>query len=590
MFNFQSWKPARWLCGLMLLSVMLVIPLVCVIAPVSAQLPPLTLPTGAPSLPSGVERRGNLEAAPIRLDGQELFRIASPAVFNRNEPGEQIPVEIRAKQIEDNLERLVTGNPISEEAALDPETLEVVIETLNGQPVLFVKDAKQSESRVLLTVTNTDAQYAGTSPERLAAQWQTILQQALRQAIQLRQPEMLKRQIYLVLRVLLAIALLTFALSAVWSLLRRRKHNLERRLLTESTRLRNHEHATVDLDEDELGLFERLRHHFGLQQRLQLVGLLRWTVFWAIALLWVLGIAFSLSVFPQTRFIARRVVSIPVIILMAWFVTGLTNRLVDLTIDRLIQNSEQEKSLTEANLQRVATIARVIKGIKMFLIYTVVLLWLLQWLNLVPGSILTVGALLAVVISFAVQSLVRDFVTGFLILLEDQFRIGDNVRIGQVSGMVENLNLRITQLRSDDGSLITLPNSLITEVENRSRGWARADFRVEVAYDTDVDRAMAIVQETIEDMARDPEWKSLIYDPRELFGVEQISHSGIVIRTWIRTAPLKQWNVARELRRRMQIAFQQHHIQIGMPQQLIHGDRPSTLLQNAPLANSQDNL
>ncbi|MBV9389714.1 MAG: mechanosensitive ion channel family protein, partial [Chroococcidiopsidaceae cyanobacterium CP_BM_ER_R8_30] len=239
------------------------------------------------------------------------------------------------------------------------------------------------------------------------------------------------------------------------------------------------------------------------------------------------------------------------------------------------------KSLTKANLQRIATVTNVVKGLKTVLVYGVAILWVLQWLHLAPASILTLGALIALVVSFAVQSLVQDLVNGFLILLEDQFRIGDNIKIDSISGMVENLNLRVTQIRSDEGNLITLPNRLITQVENRSRSWARADFRVEVAYHTDVDCALAIVRETVDQMAQDPKWQSAILDTHELFGVDQISHNGIVIRIWIKTAPLKQWATARELRRRLKIAFDRNNIQIGIPQvlQLENGSSKSGTIE-----------
>ncbi len=120
----------------------------------------------------------------------------------------------------------------------------------------------------------------------------------------------------------------------------------------------------------------------------------------------------------------------------------------------------------------------------------------------------------------------------------------------------------------EEGSLITLPNSLITQVENRARSWARADFRIEVAYNTDVDFALGVVRETVERMAREPEWQTAILDTQELFGVEQISHAGIVIRLWIKTARLKQWAIAMELCRRLKIAFDRNNIQIGIPQQI----------------------
>lgn len=560
----------RWRRG----SLGLLLLLSCLLTPTIAlgQLPTLTIPNGVQSLPSGVERRGILESTSIYLDGQALFRIASPAVLNRSELGSQIPVEVRAKQIEANLDRLVNSSDLIQQETLYPAGLEVVAETINGQPVLFARDDALAEAQVLLTVTNTDAEYAGTRKAQLALQWQAVLEQALRQAIALRQPEAIQRQVKAVVRTLSANLLLTLGLGAAWGLIGQRKQQLIERHAAEVA-LAQRQPPPAALRR---GIFQGLPQYLNLQRRLQIVRFLQWLLFWVIAFAWVVAIAYSLSAFPQTRQFAKKFIAIPIALLISWFLTGLTNRIADFAIDRFIENREQEQSLTEANLQRIATIASVIKGLKMVLVYTIALLWLLQWLNLVPGSILTLGALLALVVSFAAQSLVRDLVNGFLILLEDQFRIGDFVRIGstagivEISGLVENLNLRITQVRSTDGNLITLSNSAIAQVENMSRTWARTDFTIEVAYDTDIDRALALVRETVDQMAQEPAWQAIILDTQELFGIEQLSHSGIVIRIWIKTMPLKQWNTARELRRRLKIAFDRHQIQIGTPQQIWH--------------------
>jgi moderate conductance mechanosensitive channel len=250
-------------------------------------------------------------------------------------------------------------------------------------------------------------------------------------------------------------------------------------------------------------------------------------------------------------------------------VTGLINRLTDMAIDRFIHNHEQDHSLTEANLQRIDTITKVTKGLKTAVLYTASFLWVLQVLELAPESILIVGALLALAASFAAQTLVKDLVNGFLILFEDQFRIGDYIKTNAAAGLVENVNLRITQIRSDAGNLITLPNSQIIQVGNMSRTWARADFKIAVAYDTDVDLALAIVRDTLNCMTEDPAWSSIILDTQELFGVERLSHTGIVIRVWIKTAPLKQWMTARELRRRLKVAFDVNDIHIGTPQHIL---------------------
>lgn len=598
--NHAPWNPTRLfrrfvICTLTLVIIVMgatvrVSPIYRTIrSPIAwGQLPSLTAPTGIPTLPMGVERRGTLEATGIRLDGQELFRIASPAVLNRNEPGGQIPVEVRARQVETNLVGLIEDRQILDQGKLDPDTLQVVVEARNGQPVLLASDAALPEPRVLLTVTDADAQYHLGSKDRLAVQWQGILETALRQALRLRQPEAFKQQVSTVVRVLGAMVLLTLLLGGIWTFLGRRKQQLERRQATDLLAAPTEGPPGVEItdaasmdSEYRLGLFQDLRHHFGLQRRLQLVRFLRWLLFWAIAFLWVVGIAYSLNTFPQTRQFARKVITIPVVILVAWFLTGLVNRLTDLVIERYLQVREQEQTLTEANIQRITTIARVIKGLKMVLVYAISILWVLQWLNLAPASILTLGALVALAVSFAAQSLVKDLVNGFLILLEDQFRIGDLIKLGTnpgyaASGLVVNLNLRITQIRSDDGNLITLPNSCIVQVENMSRTWARADFRIEVAYNTDVDHALALVRETVDQMAQEPEWQSMILDTQELFGVDQISHTGIVIRVWIKTAPLKQGMIARELRRRLKIAFDRQNIQIGTPQQVLMGNLSST--------------
>ncbi|ELR99132.1 small-conductance mechanosensitive channel [Gloeocapsa sp. PCC 73106] len=529
------------------------------ILPGIAQLPPLINTDAAQTLPTGVERRGSLEVTGIVIDGQELLKIASPAVFNRSQPGNLIPVEIRAQQIEANLRQLIRD---SDREMVDPKTLEILVETLNRLPVLLIQNAAMVEPRVLLTVTEADAQYHSMSKTRLAEQWQEILQKELQQALLLRQPEAFKAQLSTLINVLITTILVTIILYEARIFYKRRIQQLEKRKGTETT----------NKTESKYPLLQGLQDSLGLERRLQIARLLQWLMFWAIAFVWILGIAYSLKIFPQTRHFANRVIIIPTVILMTWFISGLINRVSDVAIDRFIQSREEDQSLTEANLQRIATIANAIKNFKMAVIYAIAILWVLQWLKLVTGSILALGALVALAFSFAAQSLLKDFLNGFLILLEDQFRIEDYVKIGTASGMVENLNLRITQIRTDEGNLITLPNSLITQVENMTRTWARTDFRVEVAYNTDVNLALTVVRETVDNLTKDPEWEFWIYDTQELFGVDKISHSGIVIRIWIKTAPLKQWIIARELRRRLKIAFDLHNIQIGIPQQVLLKD------------------
>ena len=554
------------------MSLLLLFSLGIATAPAIAQFPPL-IPSNNNPLPAGVEQQGTLESAPVRLDGNTVFRIASPAVVNRSDPGYLVPVEVRASQIEGNLQRLLPAS-WSGETALSPNSLEIVVKTVNGLPVLYAESPALQQPRALLTVTDADAQYYAIGKEELAAQWRDELEQKLLQAVEKRQPAAVQRRLRIFVTVMIGTVLVTLVMGLTWKALGRREKSLRQQ---RETQLQAQSNEAADNPEAEApqtlyGLSRFLR----LQQKLQFVRFLRWLNFWVIAFTWAGGTAYALNLFPQTRLLARKLIIAPMVLLIAWFVVGLINRLIDFTIDKVIQQLADSQELTNTNLQRVGTITRVVKGIKMVLVYTIGVLLVLQWLELVPGSVLALGTLLALVISFAAQNLIRDLVNGFMILLEDQYRIGDVVAIGDKGGLVENFNLRITQLRSPDGHLITLPNNAIVEVENLSRDWARADFRIDVAYATDVDVALATVQDTAEAMARDPDWRYKILATDEFFGVECLTHQGMGIRIWLKTLPMQQWAVAMELRRRLKKEFDRQGISIGIPQQLWmqNSDRP----------------
>jgi small conductance mechanosensitive channel len=182
--------------------------------------------------------------------------------------------------------------------------------------------------------------------------------------------------------------------------------------------------------------------------------------------------------------------------------------------------------------------------------------------------------LLALALSFAAQSIVKDLTTGFLILTEDQFAIGDVVTIGAISGTVENLNLRITQVRDDRGKLITIPNSQITVVENATRTWSRVDFTIDIASDADIERALKALAEVADALYTDPAWYARIVEPPSVLGVEAISPNGITLRMWIVTAPAQQYAVRRELNRRVLLAFSAQNITLGIPQQVVHDTVP----------------
>ena len=153
--------------------------------------------------------------------------------------------------------------------------------------------------------------------------------------------------------------------------------------------------------------------------------------------------------------------------------------------------------------------------------------------------------------------------------MEDQYALGDVLTVGDVGRLVENLNLRITQVRDAEGRLITIPNSEVKIVANLSSRWSRADLNIPVAYQTDIDQALKLIETVGLDMDKDAVWEHQIIEPPDVLGIENFGERGLIIRVWIKTQPLKQWVVAREYRRRLKVAFDKAGISIPIPQQSV---------------------
>ncbi len=180
---------------------------------------------------------------------------------------------------------------------------------------------------------------------------------------------------------------------------------------------------------------------------------------------------------------------------------------------------------------------------------------------------LTGAGVIGVGIGLATQDLLKDFVAGFFIALEDQFAVGDVIRTNNLSGTVEDFTFRVTRLRDTEGKLITVPNSTIRIVENLSSGWSQVDFIVTVAYCTDLAMAMNLMLETAKGLKQ--EWPDVIIEEPQMLGVDQLGESGIRLRMLLKTVPLEQWRVKRELQLRIKNRFDSAGVEIPFPQQTI---------------------
>ena len=319
-------------------------------SPALSQIGQLSLPTAQPSsakLPPGVERSGAIETAPVNFENKTLFRVAAPTVLNRDQPKGQTLVEVRADQIEANLQRIIaedqswdTGNPRSYKTLFDPESLQVQVATLNSQTILLAADAYRSQPQALLTLTDADAQYYRLSIPDLAQRWQAQLQSELTQALKRRLPSALVRQGNRAFQIGVSVVGISLMLLLLQHLLKVRNKVLRERQKNRQADWMSHAIAdpkTSDIEASRLHFFVALQQQFTLERRLGAISFVTWLLFWAQILIWLGGLVWILYLFPNTEGFAQAIWSKPIALVIIWFGMGLANRLGDLLITRFSQ-------------------------------------------------------------------------------------------------------------------------------------------------------------------------------------------------------------------------------------------------------------
>jgi len=217
--------------------------------------------------------------------------------------------------------------------------------------------------------------------------------------------------------------------------------------------------------------------------------------------------------------------------------------------------------------QRITALTSVLRSVASFTIFTVAGLLVLGEIGLNLAPFLAGAGIVGIALGFGAQSLVKDFISGLFILVEDQFGVGDIVDLEQqTAGTVEGVSLRATRLRSVDGTVWHVPNGEIRRVGNKSQHWSRALLDVEVAYDTDIEHAKGVIKRVADELW---EGRDDILEEPEVWGVEQLGPNSIVIRLVVKTRPSDQYRVSRELRQRLKEAFDAEGIEIPYAQQTV---------------------
>jgi moderate conductance mechanosensitive channel len=231
---------------------------------------------------------------------------------------------------------------------------------------------------------------------------------------------------------------------------------------------------------------------------------------------------------------------------------------------------------TALRAQQLRTLSSVIYSVGLFAILFLAAMQILPQLGINMGPLLASAGVVGLAIGFGAQTLVRDFINGFFILVENQYDIGDTIKIAGVQGVVETMTLRRTVLRDDNGALHTVPSSEIKVVSNLTRDWTQLPLHISVAYGADSDRVIQLLNEIGEEVANDPQYGDKIVAKPEVPGIDKVSGGEVDYLMLVKTKPGAQFAVSRELRRRIKASFEKNKIEPGNPNRVYVVDAPNS--------------
>ncbi|HEY7332882.1 MAG TPA: mechanosensitive ion channel family protein [Candidatus Limnocylindria bacterium] len=266
------------------------------------------------------------------------------------------------------------------------------------------------------------------------------------------------------------------------------------------------------------------------------------------------------------------VIKVFVIVVAALVGIWLARRAIGLATRSVIaqRRGDDESLITQADLERrMKTLETLADRLAAIVIGLIALLMVLSQFDVDIGPAIAGLGVVGIAVGFGAQTLVRDWLAGIFIVIENQYSVGDVVSIAGVDGVVEGFSLRRTVLRNLDGTVHNVPNGQIVVASNMTRGFARVNVDVSVAYDTDIDRASAVINRIGEEMQNDPAWADKIIEPPAVMRVNALGDSSVALKVLGQVKPAQQWAVSGELRKRVLAAFAAEGIEIPFPHQVL---------------------
>jgi len=534
------------------------------VVPVQAQLPTIDLNKVYPNL-LNPNSEDQVVAKCILLDGNCLVELAVTKADkdnrietiqnNLNNISEAYLKEQNA-QLEITIEKQVVKEKL-QETETTPESQSTVEEAIEEAVEEAIEEKRSPKLSVIvnqekfdfLTVSEQDAQLKGVDIETRADSIREQLQAGLEQAKYERQVKFLVRQGLMAVGTSLAILVISLLIYRQLGKLEQSKEQLisSNSFVSGTILTRLNQRKLWNLREVQYRLYQ-----------LAIMALLGG------------GSLFLLGLFPYTRgiqFLIFEGLQIPfrlgIVVLGTYLLIRLSYALINRSTSALAQNYYllNPEAITRLQL-RVTTISGVTRGIVTVSLIAIGMLVALSVAGINIGPLLAGAGIIGLAVSLASQNLIKDAINGFFIILEDQYAVGDIIVVGDVGGLVENINLRVTKLRDTRGRLITIPNSEVKIVANLSSNWSRVDISIPISYETDADQAIALINQVAQLMSKDSNWEERILGKPEILGVDEFGDRGVFLRVWIKTKPLQQWNVEREFRRRIKTAFDEANITI----------------------------
>jgi len=527
------------------------------------------------------DNQGSIVYAPITLDGREILHVAArKGIANNLNQNTISPLQTRVRMYEQNLSEILS-------TGFNSRTLYATPAQSKEQTVILVGDTRRLKRRKLMSITDLDAQLYGLSVADLASEFSKIIRPALIEARQDRLPESIQRKGLFSLGIIIGLILLSLLLisryknfSKKWARLQEEEPQLNEFVIEE-------ENAASEEQQD-AQMMNYCQQKLVWQRKLNINVLKRWILLISLFIFWILGLAAIAGMFPYTRWLQDWLLTKPLlvgIILGTIFGIKVSSVIVDFLFRKFLDRESKKLNVSARRVSRLTTFSNVLNGAITFIWMVLGILWFLEKLHIPIIPILAGAGIVGFAVSFSSQNLIRDIINGIIMLWEDQFIIGDLINIGGTVGVVENVNLRMIQLRQANGILSTISNSSVSTVHNLTKDWSRIVFTVEISPEVDIDKALGIVRKTACGMQNDEEWKDAIIDPVNVLGINNISSNGIEILLWLKTEPGKQFALGREFRRRLKYAFDRENIDIGIPQH-------SLQLENSPairLLTSKEN-